>query len=201
MYAQQQQQQQQQQQGSGLTHERGKAESKTQSQGYLAGHAAPVPRLSEEDDGAEEGHHQREEQRETQQRVVGFHQRRAKVHSKHHLGNQEEGITPSQVLSSLLSATNGISWFPPTESHPDTDGDQSSDGRDGDESDSQRLSKGQVLNDFWDTGIVSIIGPVLVTAQDTCSGICQRGRNWGLVWKRMAPSGSKWLLKHDRRHS
>lgn len=32
------------------THDRGKAESKAQSQGYLAGHAAPVLRLSEEDD-------------------------------------------------------------------------------------------------------------------------------------------------------
>lgn len=47
------------------THDRGEAESEAQSQGHLAGHAAPVLRLSKEDDGAEEGHHQRKEQRET----------------------------------------------------------------------------------------------------------------------------------------
>lgn len=67
------------------THDGGKAESEAQSQGYLAGHAAPVLRLSEEDDGAEEGHHQREEQRETQQSVVGLRQRGADVHDKHYL--------------------------------------------------------------------------------------------------------------------
>lgn len=78
--------------GSGIgvpTHERGKAESKAQSQTYLAGHAAPVLRLSEEDDGAEEGHHQREEQREAQKRIIGFHQRGVDVHNKHHLGKKK----------------------------------------------------------------------------------------------------------------
>lgn len=75
---------------SALTHDGGEAESKAQSQAYLAGHAAPVLRLSEEDDGAEEGHHQREEQRETQQSIIGFHQRGAEVQNKHHLEREEQ---------------------------------------------------------------------------------------------------------------
>lgn len=86
------------------THDGGKAESEAQSQGYLAGHAAPVLRLSEEDDGAEEGHHQREEQRETQQRIVGFRQRSADVHNKHHLEKAEKKHTKNH--SYILDGNN-----------------------------------------------------------------------------------------------
>lgn len=65
--------------------------------------------------------------------------------------------------------------FPLCESHPDTDGDQSSKGRDDDESDPQRLSEGQVLDDFWYADIMSIIGPLFVSAQDARPSVCQRG--------------------------
>lgn len=65
------------------------------------------------------------------------------------------------------------------ESHPDGDGDQSSEGRDDDESDPQGLAKGQELDDFRYAGVVSFIGPVVTTAQDTFTSICQRGREGG----------------------
>lgn len=72
------------------THDGGEAESKAQSQGHLAGHAAPFLRLSKEDDGAKEGYHQWNEQCETQQSIIGFHQRGANVHHKHHLDKVEQ---------------------------------------------------------------------------------------------------------------
>lgn len=162
------------------THDRGKAESKAQSQGYLAGHAAPVLRLSKEDDGAEEGHQQWEEQRETQQSIIGFHQRGANVHNKHHLKGRIVKHT-IWCFSSLLSTTRDMlaspgGMFSLRGSHRNSNGEKSSDGWDDDESDPQWLSKGQELNDFWYTGIMSIIGPVVFTAQDTFASICQRVR-------------------------
>lgn len=42
-------------------------------------------------------------------------------------------------------------------SHPDCDGDESSEGRDDYESDPKGLSKGQELDDFWHTGIMGIV--------------------------------------------
>lgn len=68
-----------------LTHDRGEAERKAQRERHLTGHAAPVLRLSKEDDGAEEGHHQGEEQREAQQSIIGFDQRSSYLERKHHL--------------------------------------------------------------------------------------------------------------------
>lgn len=65
--------------------------------------------------------------------------------------------------------------FSACESHRHSDGDQSSEGRDDDESDPQGLSKGQELDDFWYAGVMSVIGPVVVTAQDAFPSICQRG--------------------------
>lgn len=89
-----------------LTHDGRKTESEAQGQGHLAGHAAPVLGLSEEDDGAEEGHHQREEQRESQQGIIGFHQRSAKVQNKHHLGNKNKA--GKQTIFSFSVSTIGF---------------------------------------------------------------------------------------------
>lgn len=72
-----------------LTHNGREAEGEAQSQGHLTGHAAPGLRFAEEDDGAEEGHHQREEQGETQQSIIGLHQRGADVSNKHHLEKKQ----------------------------------------------------------------------------------------------------------------
>lgn len=52
-------------------------------------------RLSEEDDGAEEGHDQGQEQREAQQDVIGFDQRRADVHDKNNLEREKKAPDPS----------------------------------------------------------------------------------------------------------
>lgn len=99
-----------------LTHDGRKAESEAQGQGHLAGHAAPVLGLSEEDDGAEEGHHQREEQRESQQRIVGFHQRSAEVQNEHHLGNENEAGDQTifsfsvPIIGCVLPASPRLRW-------------------------------------------------------------------------------------------
>lgn len=104
------------------THDGGEAESKAQSQGHLAGHAAPILRLSEEDDGAEEGHHQREQQRETQQRIVCFHQRRADVHHKHHLEHKKDANTVKHNIWTGSVAISTLVRSPLCVPHPNGDG-------------------------------------------------------------------------------
>lgn len=61
-------------------------------------------------------------------------------------------------------------------SDPNSDGDKSSEGRDDDERDPQRLSEGQELNDFRHAGVMSLVGPVIPPAQNTLTGVCRRER-------------------------